>query len=118
MDFLNNVFLSPKGKKDAQYTKEYKKFQTALKRNPQDHGLRSQFVKFCLVSHFTLDSIPPAHLNEALEQYEEVARTDHFDPQVYYLVGRHYQDKDRLKAHAVYLAGVQHFNRYVGEYPH
>ncbi len=117
MDFMNNFFLSPKGKKDAQYTKEYNRFQTALKRNSHDHGLRSQFVKFCLVSHFTIEGTPAGHLTEALKQFEEVARTDHFDPQVYYLAGRYYQDKDRVKAHGVYLAGVQHFNRYVGENP-
>jgi tetratricopeptide (TPR) repeat protein len=117
MDFMNNVFLSPKRKKDAQYSKEYKKFQTAVQRNPQDHGLRAQFVKFCLVSHFTLEGIPQAHLKEALAHYEEVIRADLFDPQIYYLVGRYYLDKDSLKAQTVYLAGVQHFNQFVEKSP-
>jgi hypothetical protein len=117
MDFMNNVFLSPKGKKDAQYSSEYKKFRQSLQRNSHDHGLRAQFVKFCLVSHFTLEGTPQTHLTEALGLYEELTTTDLFDPQIYYLVGRYYQDKDNLKAQKVYLAGVQHFNRYVAKNP-
>lgn len=117
MEFIKNLFLSPKGKKDAQYSKEYKKYQNALKRNSHDHGLRAQYVKFCLASYFALEGIPPTHLKEALDHYEEVTRADHFDPQVYYLVGRYYQDKENFKAQTVYLAGVQHFNRYVEKNP-
>ena len=109
-------FLSPKGKKDAEYSRDYKKFLTALKRNPHDHGLRTQFIKFCLVSHFSLEGIPQAHIAEALSQYNEIA-PDHFDPQVYYLVGRYYQTKDPQKAQMVYLTGVQHFNRHVEKHP-
>lgn len=117
MDFMNNVFFSKKSKKDAQYTNEYEKYKKAIPRNSHDHGLKTQFVKFCLVSHFTVEGVPRAHLTEALALYEEVAKSDSFDPQVYYLVGRYYQDKDDLKAQAVYLAGVQHFNRYVLKNP-
>jgi len=118
MDFLNNVFLSPKKKKTAQYSGEYKKFQAALKQNPRDHGLRSQFVKFCLASQNALEDIPETHVKEALEVYEALAKTDLFDPQLHYLVGRYYQDKDNLKAQNVYLAGVQSFNRHVAKHPH
>lgn len=117
MDFLNNVFLSPKKKKTAQYSSENKKFQEALRRNSRDHGLKAQFVKFCLVSHYTLGGIPEAHVAQALAHYEDLTQTDLFDPQVYYVVGRYYQDKDKLKAQNVYLAGVQHFNNYVGKHP-
>jgi hypothetical protein len=117
MDFINNIFLSQKGKKDASYSAEYEKYKKAIKRNSNDHGLLSQFLKFLLVSHFTLEGAPKTHLAEALALYEEVGKSDHFDPQVYYLVGRYYQDKDDLKAQTVYLAGVQHFNRYVQKNP-
>jgi hypothetical protein len=118
MDFLTSVFLSPKGKKSAQYSSEYKKFQEALRRNSSDHGLRAQFVKFCLVSQNDLEGgIPEAHLAEALALHEELTKTDLFDPQIYYLVGRYYQGKDNLKAQKVYLAGVQHFNHHVAKHP-
>jgi hypothetical protein len=117
MDFINDIFFSKKGKKDAKYSGEYEKYKKAIQRNADDHGLRAQFVKFCLVSHFTLADTPKAHLTEALKLYDEVSLSDHFDPQVYYLVGRYYQDKDDLKAQNVYLAGVKHFNRYVGKNP-
>jgi hypothetical protein len=117
MDFMSDIFLSSKGKKTAQYSSDYKKYQKALRKNPQDHGLRAQFVKFCLTNHFTMEGVSPAHLTGALGLYEELTRTDLFDPQVYYLVGRYYQDKDSTKAQTVYLAGVRHFNRYVEKNP-
>lgn len=118
MEFLDNLFLSPKKKKTAKYSSEHKKFRESLKRNSHDHGLKSQFVKFCLLSHHTLEGIPQAHLDEALGLYEDLAQTNLFDPHLYYLVGRYYQDKDNLKAQKVYLAGVQHFNHHVGKHPH
>src|SRR5581483_119001 len=117
MDFINDVFFFAKGKKDAQYSKKYEKFKNALSRNPDDDALRSEFVKFCLSSHFTLEDTPKPHLTEALGLYEAAAQSDHYDPSVYYLVGRYWQDKDDLKAQKVYLAGVQHFNRYVEKNP-
>ncbi len=118
MDFLDNVFLSPKSKKTAQYSREHKKFKEALRRNSHDHGLRAQFVKFCVASHNALDGgVPEAHLSEALAYYEDLTKTDLFDPQIYYLVGRYYQGKDNLKAQNVYLAGIQHFNHYVAKRP-
>jgi hypothetical protein len=118
MDFLNNFFPSPESKKTSKYSSEYKKFQEALRRNTHDHNFKAQFVKFCLMSHNALDGgIPEAHLNEALDLYEALTKTDFFDPQVYYLVGRYYQTKDNLKAQKVYLAGVQHFNNYVAKNP-
>lgn len=117
MDFMANLFLSPKGKKTAQYSKEHKKYQDALRRNPGDHGLQAQFVKFSLLSHFTLEGIPEAHLAQALELYEKVAKTDLFDPQVFYLAGRYWQGKDDLKAQNVYLAAIQRFNRHVAKNP-
>ena len=117
MDFMPNIFLSQKGKKGAQYTAEYEKYKKAIQRNHHDHGLMAQFIKFLLVSHFTLEDAPKTHLTEALALYEEIDKSDHFDPQIYYLVGRYYQDKDDLKAQKVYLAGVQHFNRYVQKNP-
>lgn len=117
IDFMNNLFLSPKGRKTSQYTNDYKKYKKALERNSHDHGLQSQFVKFCLTSHYTLEGVPQTHVTEALGVYEGLVRTELFDPQIYYLVGRYYQDKDNLKAQNVYLAGVQHFNRYVSKNP-
>lgn len=117
MDFFNQIFFLPKGKKGSGYSSEYKKFQKALARNPQDHGLRAQFAKFCLVSHFTLEGIPEKHLATALSHYEEAVQADNFDLQLYYLVGRYYQDKDDLKAQNVYLDGIRHFNRYVEQNP-
>lgn len=117
MDFMANLFLSPGGKKNAQYSKEHKKFQEALRRNPGDHGLQAQFIKFCLISHFTLEGIPETHLKQALELYEKVSQADLFDPQVFYLVGRYWQGKDDLKAQNVYLAAIQRFNRHVAKNP-
>ncbi len=118
MDFVPDIFLSPQGKKTAQYSKDYKKFKEALRRNSHDQGLQAQFVKFSLVSHNALDGgVPEDHLSEALALYEDLSKTDFFDPQIYYLVGRYYQGKDNLKAQNVYLAGVQHFNRYVAKHP-
>lgn len=118
MDFLNNVFLSPKKKKTAQYSGEYKKFKSALDKNPRDQTLKAQFVKFCLFNQNMLEDVPEAHVKEALAVYEELAEADLFDPQLHYLVGRYYQDKDNLKAQKVYLAGVQSFNRHVAKHPH
>ncbi len=117
MDFMNNIFFTQKRKKDARYSSEYQKYKKAIPLNSHDHALRSQFVKFCLVSHFALEGVPKAHLSEALALYKEIAKSDYFDPQVYYLIGRYYQDKDDLKAQTVYLAGVRHFNRYVEKNP-
>jgi hypothetical protein len=117
MDFLSEIFLPLKGKKDTPYLAQYRNYQKAIKRNPEDEALRAQLVKFCLENHFALDGIPDEHLMEALGLYEELAGADHFDPQVYYLVGRYYHPKDNLKAQTVYLNGVRHFNRYVEKNP-
>lgn len=117
MDLFGGLFVDSKNKKGTQYSGEFKKYQKALKRNPNDQELRSQFIKFALMGKISLGSIPAAHLEEVLAQYEEVARTDHFDPQVYYLVGRTYQEQGSLKAQKVFLTGIQNFNRFVAKNP-
>lgn len=117
MDFMPDFLFPPKAKKTAQYTQDYNKFKKALHRNPADHALKAQFIKFCLMSHYTIDHAPASHLTEALALYEETVEGDFFDPQVYYLVGRYYQEKDKLKAQNVLLSGVRHFNRYVQDNP-
>jgi tetratricopeptide (TPR) repeat protein len=116
MDLFANLLL-PGKRKGARYSSEYKKFQKALARNPQDHSLRAQVAKFCLYSHYTHEDIPEEHLTQALDHYREVVRADHFDPALYYLVGRYYQDKNDLMAQTAYLDGIRHFNRFIEQNP-
>jgi len=117
MDLFAHILSSPQKQNYSQYSSEYKKFQKALERNPDDHALRAQFAKFCLNSHFTLEGVPEGHVAEALAHYDEIVNSDHFDLALYYLVGRYFQDKDDLKAQKVYLAGILHFNRYIEHNP-
>jgi tetratricopeptide (TPR) repeat protein len=117
MDLFGNLLLAPMKKKGARYHSERKKFQKALEQNPRDQSLRAQLVKLCLYSHFTGEGVPEEHLSDALAHYEEAVQADHFDPSLYYLVGRYYQDKNDRKAQAVYLEGVRHFNRYIEQNP-
>ena len=117
MDMFGSFLLAPIKKKGFRYASEHKKFQKALEQNPQDQALRAQFVKFCLYSHFGEEYVPEEHLAVALAHYHTAVQADHFDPALNYLIGRYYQDKNDLKAQAVYLEGVRHFNRYIEHNP-
>jgi tetratricopeptide (TPR) repeat protein len=117
LDFWGRMFPSPKGKKRARYAGEHRKYRKALKLNPRDRELQARFAKFCLMGHFTLGSVPAAHLSEALGYYRSLCRDNHFDPMLYYLVGRYYQDRDKLSSQKAYLEGIRSFNRFIEKNP-
>ncbi len=112
-----NPFSSIFGKTDT-YTSEYKKFKKAQAENPRDHGLRTQFIKFCLLNRFTNQDINEDHMAEALRLFETLDHVNNFDLQCHYLVGKYYQeDKDPKKAYQIYLNAIKHFNQYVASNP-
>lgn len=117
MDFLPNFLFPPKSKKTAQYSRDHQKYKQAVQKNPRDPALKAQFIKFCVGNHFLLKDAPKVHLTEALSLYKDWTKEDFFDPQVHYMVGRYYQDKDQLKSQNAYLSGIRHFNRQVERNP-
>jgi hypothetical protein len=117
MDFLPNFLFPPKSKKTAQYSRDHQKYKKAVQKNPRDPALKAQFIKFCVGNHFLLQDAPKAHMSEALSLYKDWMKEDFFDPQVHYMIGRYYQDKDQLKSQNAYLSGIRHFNRQVERNP-
>jgi len=104
--------------KDSSYSVEYKKFKKAIQRNPADIGLKSEFIKFCLLNRFTNQEAAEDHVSEALRLFESFPDTDHFDLQCHYLVGKYYQEeKDYRKAYQVYLNALKRFNQRVAKDP-
>lgn len=113
MDFITQLFG-----KSSNYSSEYKRFKKSMEKNPHDHGLKAQFVKFCLLSRFSGQEIQEDHIVEALALFETIAQTDAFDLQCHYLVGKYYQeDKNVRKAYRVYLEAIRRFNEHVGQNP-
>ncbi|HTC20450.1 MAG TPA: hypothetical protein VK859_06370 [bacterium] len=114
---LFNPLLSLFGKKSS-YTSEYKRFEKAMEANPHDHGLKAQFIKFCLLNRFTKHEVIEEHITEALRLFEAIENGESFDLQCHYLVGKYYQEaKDNRKAYQVYLNAIKRFNQYVVKNP-
>lgn len=104
--------------KDSGYLAEYKRFEKAMERNPEDQGLKTQFIKFCLLNRFTKHEIIVDHIVEALRLFEAVENAEVFDLQCHYLVGKYYQeDKDFRKAYQIYLNAIKRFNQQVAKKP-
>src|SRR5258708_6575378 len=104
--------------KNSNYSSEYNRFKKAMERNPRDHGLKAQFIKFCLLNRFTKEETQADHISEALGLFETMDHTNAFDLQCHYLVGKYYQEeRDFRKAYQVYLNAIKHFNQYVEKNP-
>jgi hypothetical protein len=104
--------------KKSNYPAEYKRFKKGMERNPGDHDLKTQFIKFCLLNRFTKHEVMENHITEALELFAGVENTDTLDLQCHYLVGKYYQEnKDFRKAYQIYLTAIKRFNQYVGKNP-
>ena len=104
--------------KSSDYSSEYKRFKKSMERNPGDHGLKAQFVKFCLLNRFTKNETMAAHITEALRLFATIENSDAFDLQCHYLVGKYHQEgKDHRKAYQTYLGAIRRFNQFVGENP-
>jgi hypothetical protein len=114
VSFITQLF----GKK-SDYPSEYKRFKKAIERNPGDHGLKTQFIKFCLLNRFTKQETDANNSLEALKLFETIDPMAAFDLQCHYLVGKYYQeDKNYRKAYQVYLEAIKRFNQFVGKNPH
>jgi hypothetical protein len=104
--------------KNNDYSTEYKRYKKSLTRNPSDHILRAQFIKFCLLNRFTKHETMETHISDALRLFATIENSDSFDLQCHYLVGKYYQEgKDNRKAYQVYLNGIRRFNQFVGKNP-
>jgi hypothetical protein len=113
MSLISSLF----GKK-SNYLDEYKKFKKAMAGNPRDHGLKAQFIKFCLLNRFTKHETMENHITEALELFETINNAEALDLQCHYLVGKYYQEiKDSRKAYQIYLNAIKQFNQYVLKNP-
>jgi hypothetical protein len=99
------------------HSSDFRKFKKALRKNPDDHALRTQFAKYCLHHCFTQLVVFENHHVEAVNQFEAIVKADIFDPEVYYLMGRYCQKSDNQRAKEVYLDGIKHFNRYIEKNP-
>jgi hypothetical protein len=99
------------------HSAEFRKFKKTLRRNPNDHGLRTKFAKYCLLHCFTQTAVMESHRVEAIHQFEMIVKSDVFDPEIYYLMGRFCQRSDNQKAKEVYLEGIRSFNRYIEKNP-
>ncbi|HJT23947.1 MAG TPA: hypothetical protein VJ873_05185 [bacterium] len=116
MGFIDQL-SSLVGKK-SDYAVEYKRYKKGMERNPSDIGLKTQFIKFCLLNRFTQQDVGNEHIAEALRLFESVQNSDSLDLQCHYLAGKYYQeDKDSRKAYQVYLNAIRRFNQVVGENP-
>ncbi len=103
---------------DVNPAAEYKRFKTAMERNPNDHGLKTQFINFCLLNRFTNPKIKENYIDEALALFETLSASDIFDLQCHYLVGKYYQEeKEARKAYGVYQEAIKLFNRSIGQNP-
>ncbi len=113
MSLISTLF----GKK-SNYLDEYKKFKKAMAGNPRDHGLKAQFIKFCLLNRFTKHETMENHITESLELFETINHAEALDLQCHYLVGKYYQEiKDSRKAYQIYLSAIKQFNQYVLKNP-
>jgi hypothetical protein len=96
------------------HSTEFKRFQRAIRKNPEDCGLRAEFAKYCLRHHFSQpDTAATGHAYEALHHFETLSKSETFDPEVFYLVGRYLQVNGGEKALEVYREGIRRFNRHV-----
>ena len=59
MNLISSLFGSK-----STYPTEYKKFKKAMAENPRDHGLKAQFIKFCLLNRFTKHETMENHIKE------------------------------------------------------
>jgi tetratricopeptide (TPR) repeat protein len=113
MNLISSLFGSK-----STYPAEYKKFKKAMAENPRDHGLKAQFIKFCLLNRFTKHETMENHIKESLGLFETIEHGEDFDLQCHYLVGKYYQEvKDSRKAYQIYQNAIKHFNQYVGKNP-
>lgn len=112
-------FLSPflKFLKNYVHSAEFRKYKKAIRKNPSDYILRAQFAKYCLQHCFTHHGGMETHRIEAVNQFENITRSDIFDPEIYYLMGRYCQQTDNRRAKEVYLEGIKQFNRYIEKNP-
>ncbi len=110
--------LSSLFRKDSNYLAEYKRFEKAIEHNPGDAGLKTQFIKFCLLNRFTKREVMEEHIAEALGLFETIENAEAFDLECHYLVGKYYQEnKDFRKAYLTYLNAIKRFNTQVGKNP-
>ncbi len=118
MGFIFQVF-SPllNALKNLAYSIEFKNFKKALKNNPEDHALRARFAKYCLRHYFDHQTAAENHLVEAVNQFDSIVNSDAFDLEIYYLMGKYYQEANSKKAQQVYLDGITRFNRYIEKNP-
>ncbi len=94
-----------------------RQFRKAIKNNSDDHILRTRFAKHCLQYCFAKKELVKELCSEAIEQFETITRTDVFDPEFFYLMGRFYQNIDERKAQSAYLEGIKRFNQYIEKNP-
>ncbi len=114
---LKNQFSALFGKGDR-YLDDYKRFKKSLEHNPQDHGLKAQFINFCLLNRFTRHESTQQHITEALALFDTIDPQQSFDLQCHYLVGKYFQEERNFrKAYQVYLGAIKLFNRYIGLNP-
>ena len=113
MGLMNSLL----GKK-SNYTSEYNRFKKAIHRNPGDHTLKAHFIKFCLLNRFTSHKIKEDHIAGALALFDSVAKSDSFDLQCHYLVGKYYQEIQNVpKATEIYHNALKRFNDFIGKNP-
>ena len=113
MSFISTLFG-----KNSDYSAEYKRFEKAMERNPSDHGLKVQFIKFCLLNRFTKHETQADQVSEALGLFDTIKTAEVFDLQCHYLVGKYYQEiKDFRKAYQTYLEAIKRFNQYIEKNP-
>ena len=93
---------------------EMRKYQEALRRNPQDHYLRACYAKYCLNSYFQ-DAASKVQVVEAVNQFENVVHSEVLDLEVFYLMGKFYQGNDNAKAAEVYKQGIKRYNDFVSK---
>ena len=104
--------------KNSDYASEYKRYKKGMERNPGDIGLKTQFIKFCLLNRFTQQDVEYGHIAEALKLFETVQNAESLDLQCHYLAGKYYQeDKDNRRAYQIYLNAIRRFNQAVGKNP-
>jgi hypothetical protein len=93
---------------------EYDQLKKDMESKPDDYGLKTQFVKFCLLNRSTNQQIAEGHIAEALKLFKTIENAEGFDIECHYLVGKYYQeDEDNHKAHQIYLNTIKRFNQQV-----
>jgi hypothetical protein len=118
MDFITRFFnLARDRLKFFGYQTELIRYKKAIKRNPGDHGLKVKIIKLCLYNYLINPGLSGQILPDALRFFWEVTRTDAFDLEIHYLVGKYYQCSDQSKALEIYLDGITRFNRFVERNP-